>query len=226
MCQIFQKSEPITLAGAGPLQLEDLSAALESAPSLVAADGGAAQCLRAGHMPERVFGDMDSLDKDMRKIIPRERLIFFTEQDSTDFDKALRHIFAPVVLAVGFTGARVDHELACYNGLVRHPDRRCVIIGESDVVCLLPPKLCLPMVAGTRVSLFPMRSVRCRSEGLKWPLDGIDFAPDGMVGTSNEATGPVQLEAEAPGMLLILPKAHLGLLVSQLLQTPEGWPAL
>jgi thiamine pyrophosphokinase len=81
------------------------------------------------------------------------------------------------------------------------------------------------VAVGTRVSLFPMRPVRCRSDGLKWPLDGIDFAPDGMVGTSNEATAPVQLEAEAPGMLLILPKAHLGLLVSQLLQTPEGWPA-
>ncbi|MBO9401852.1 thiamine diphosphokinase [Shimia sp. R9_3] len=225
MCQILQKFAPITLAGAGSLEPSDLSVALELGPTLVAADGGAAHCLSAGHMPEVVIGDLDSLPKNMRESIPPEQLIFVSEQDSTDFDKALRHISAPLVLAVGFTGARVDHELACYNALVRHADRRCVIIGESDVVCLLPPKLSLPLAAGTRVSLFPMRAVQGRSEGLKWPIDGIGFAPDGMVGTSNEATGAVQLEVEAPAMLLILPKAHLGLLVSQLLATSEGWLA-
>ncbi|MBO9473294.1 thiamine diphosphokinase [Shimia sp. R10_1] len=226
MCQIVQKLEPLTLAGAGVLASEDLSAALEIGPTLIAADGGAAHCIAAGHLPDLVIGDMDSLAENIRESISPERLIFVAEQDSTDFDKALRHILAPVVLAVGFTGARVDHELACYNALARHADRRCVIIGESDVVCLLPPKLALPVPAGTRVSLFPMGVVQGRSEGLKWPIDDITFAPDGMVGTSNEATGPVQLEVDAPGMLLILPKAHLGLLISQLLATPAGWPAL
>ncbi|MDA5555502.1 thiamine diphosphokinase [Shimia sp. MMG029] len=225
MCQIVQKLEPITLAGAGVLASEDLSAALEIGSTLIAADGGAAHCIAAGHLPDVVIGDMDSLAENIRESISPERLIFVAEQDSTDFDKALRHILAPVVLAVGFTGARVDHELACYNALTRHADRRCVIIGESDVVCLLPPKLALHVPAGTRLSLFPMGAVEGRSEGLKWPIDGIAFAPDGMVGTSNEATGVVQLEVEAPGMLLILPKAHLGLLVSQLLATPAGWPA-
>lgn len=214
------------MAGAGVLAPDDLSVAMAIGPTLVAADGGAAHCIAAGQLPEVVIGDMDSLAENIRDSISPEGLIFVAEQDSTDFDKALRHILAPVVLAVGFTGGRVDHELACYNALVRHADRRCVIIGESDVVCLLPPKLALPVAAGTRVSLFPMRAVQGRSEGLKWPIDGIEFAPDGMVGTSNEATGAVQLEVDAPGMLLILPKAHLGLLVSQLLATPAGWPAL
>ncbi len=225
MCQIVQKLEPITLVGGGTFGKADLAAALEIGPTLVAADGGAAHCLWAGHMPEVVIGDMDSLPESTKATIPPERLFPIAEQDSTDFDKALRHLTAPVVLAVGFTGARVDHELACYNALVRHAGRRCVIIGETDVICHLPPKLFLDVAEGTRVSLFPMRSVTGRSEGLKWPIEGMTFAPDGMVGTSNMATGPVRLEVDGPGMLLILPKAYLGLLVSQLLASPEAWPA-
>ncbi|MEC8195182.1 MAG: thiamine pyrophosphokinase, partial [Pseudomonadota bacterium] len=118
----------------------------------------------------------------------------------------------------------MDHELAVHNALVRYPNRRCVLIGETDVLCVAPPKLTLDVAAGTRVSLFPMRAVTGRSEGLKWPIDGLDFAPDGMIGTSNAATGPVTLEMDGPGMLLILPKALLSELVKTLLATPEGWP--
>ncbi len=203
----------------------DIEVSLALAPTLVAADGGAAHCLAAEHMPEAVIGDMDSLDIVQAAGIPWERLHEITEQDSTDFDKALRHIETPLVVAVGFTGARMDHELAAYNVLVRRADRRCVLVGETDVLCVAPPKLKLDVPVGTRVSLFPMRAVTGRSEGLKWPIEDIAFAPDGLIGTSNTATDPVTLEMDGPGMLLILPKAFLPLLVKTLLATPAGWPA-
>jgi len=225
MTVIVHSLEPITLVGAGSLGDSDIDDSLALAPTLAAADGGAAHCLAADHMPEAVIGDMDSLDMVQAAGIPWERLHEITEQDSTDFDKALRHIETPLVLAVGFTGARMDHELAVHNALVRYPNRRCVLIGETDVLCVAPPKLTLDVPAGTRVSLFPMRAVTGRSEGLKWPIDGLGFAPDGMIGTSNAATGTVTLEMDGPGMLLILPKALLPVLVKTLLATPEGWPA-
>lgn len=225
MTAIVHSLEPITLVGAGSLSDSDIDDSLALAPTLVAADGGAAHCLAAELMPEAVIGDLDSLDMVQAARIPWERVHEITEQDSTDFDKALRHIETPLVVAVGFTGARMDHELAAYNVLVRRADRRCVLVGETDVLCVAPPKLALDVPKDTRVSLFPMGAVTGRSEGLKWPIDGIDFAPDGGIGTSNAATGPVTLEMAAAGMLLILPKAILPLLVKALLATPEGWPA-
>lgn len=225
MNHIVRNLEPITLIGAGPLSESVFSEVTALAPTLVAADGGAAHCLGFGHMPVAVIGDMDSLAKGAAKGIPETRLHLVAEQDSTDFDKALRHIAAPLVLAAGFTGGRLDHELACFNGLVRHAERPCILVGEQDVICLAPPTLTLPLAPGTRVSLFPMADVTAQSEGLKWPLDGIAFAPNGRVGTSNEATGTVQVRCDAPAMLLILPRSELALLITQMLETSVGWPA-
>jgi glutamate-ammonia-ligase adenylyltransferase len=67
----------------------------------------------------------------------------------------------------------------------------------------------LALPRGTRLSLFPMGPVQGDSEGLRWPLAGLDFAPDGMIGTSNEVSGAVRLRMHAPKMLVILPVRYL-----------------
>ena len=222
---IVHASEPITLVGAGRIGAGDIALARRYAPRVVAADGGAHACLDAGVLPERVIGDMDSGEDLAARGIGPERILRIAEQESTDFDKALRHIAAPLVIGIGFSGARIDHELACYNALVRHAARRCLLVGGEDVVFLAPPRIALPLAPGTRVSLFPMAPVRGRSEGLRWPIAGLGFAPDGQVGTSNAATGPVVLEVEAARMLVMVPRACLDLVVGALLGAEAGWPA-
>jgi thiamine pyrophosphokinase len=206
---IFQSDGPVTLVGGGPVSQALLRATQQMAPALVAADGGARACLRAGLMPDAVIGDFDSLTAADRAAIPADRLHHLAEQDTTDFDKALRSIAAPLVLALGFAGARVDHGLAVFNALVRHADRPCIVIGSRDVIFHLPPRVTLALQAGDRISLFPLGRVTGRSTGLTWPIDGLAFAPDGMIGTSNRATGPVTLSIDRPGMLCILPRARL-----------------
>lgn len=207
---VFSCSEGVTLVGGGPFEPADLTAALALAPRVVAADGGARAALEAGVLPEAVYGDMDSLGAVDRARVPADRLHPIPEQDSTDFDKALRHIRAPVVLAVGFTGARVDHELSVYHGLVARAETRCIVVGAQDVVLHAPPRIALDLPQGTRLSLFPMAGVTGRSEGLEWPLAGHAFHPATRIGTSNRTTGGrVTIALDGPGMLLILPRAHL-----------------
>ncbi|NKX43660.1 thiamine diphosphokinase [Roseicyclus persicicus] len=207
---LFRSDTGVTLLGGGALGPGDLDAALALAPRLVAADGGAAAALEAGHMPEAVYGDMDSLPDAARAKIPAARIHTVPEQESTDFDKALRHIVAPVVLAAGFTGARVDHELAVYHVLAARAAARCIVIGSADLVLHAPPRLALDLPAGTRLSLFPLAEVTGRSEGLAWPIDGLAFHPARRIGTSNRTTGSrVALDFDGPGMLLILPRAAL-----------------
>ena len=221
---IVHDTAPVALVGAGCVEIGDIEALRGFAPRVVAADGGAHACLDAGIMPDRVIGDMDSGADLVARGIGAERILRIAEQDSTDFDKALRHIEAPLVIGVGFSGARIDHELACYNALVRHAGRRCILVGREDVVFLSPPCLSLDLPVGTRVSLFPMGEVSGQSEGLRWPIAGIKFAPDGRIGTSNMATGAVRLEVDAPKMLVLVPRACLPDVIEALLSETARWP--
>ena len=172
--------------------------------------------LAAGHIPEAVIGDFDSVSDAARAAIPEDRLWPITEQESTDFEKCLTRIDAPYLLAIGFTGARLDHVLAVWTVLARHPDRRCLVLGSDDVVFLAPRRLRIDLAAETRVSLFPMGAVTGRSEGLRWPIDGIPFAPDGRIGTSNRAEGAVELEFDAEKMLVMLPRDCLSAAIAAL----------
>jgi thiamine pyrophosphokinase len=206
---IVQSQSGVTLIAGGPVLARDLRRALCLAPILVAADGGADRALALGVRPAAVIGDMDSITSATRTSL-QDVFHRVAEQDSTDFDKALRHIEAPFVLALGCLGGRVDHELATLSVLVRRHKTRCFLIGREDVIFAAPPVLDIAMQAGDRFSLFPLAQVTGRSTGLKWPIAGIAFAPNGRGGTSNEATGPVHMEIDAPGMLVIVPRARLG----------------
>ncbi|MFD1882792.1 thiamine diphosphokinase [Paracoccus pacificus] len=195
----------VTLVGGGALTESELAQALLHAPVLVAADGGADAALALGAMPDAVIGDFDSLSADARGRIPPDRLHHVAEQNSTDFTKCLTRIRARFVLAVGFSGRRLDHTLAALSSLVEHPDPPCLLIAAEDLVFLAPPQLRLDLAAGTRVSLYPLGPSRGTSTGLRWPIDGLEFAPAGRVGTSNAATGPVELRLEG-SMLVLLPR--------------------
>jgi len=206
---IVHEIDPITLVGGGELGPNDLKLALERAPVLVAADGGAGAAVRAGHVPVAVIGDFDSLSAQTRAQIPKDRLFPIEEQTSTDFDKALRNITAPMVLAVGFLGARVDHQLGALNTLVRHADRPCILIGAQEVIFHVPPRLTVSLEPGDIVSLFPMARVCGRSVGLEWPIDGLVLEPGGRIATSNRALGDVELKMDGAGLLMIAPRRAL-----------------
>ena len=225
---IVDTFEPVTLIGGGDSSHEDVEIARNLAPICVAADSGAHLALDMGVDLTAVIGDMDSISDRAREQIPPERFHFIAEQDSTDFDKALRSINAPLIIAIGFTGGQIDHSLAALNTLVKRRNKAIILMGAEDVVFLCPKVMELPMPAGTRISLFPMGSVQGHSKGLQWPIDGIDFAPGQRSGTSNRATGGLYLEMNAPAMLCILPREfiHQVAVWLQALPAHARWPAL
>lgn len=198
---------------------------------IVAADSGGDLALSAGVMPDAVIGDLDSLSDEAATRIGADRLHRIAEQDSTDFDKVLRHVSAPLILGVGFHGARLDHELAALSSLARFAHQPCILIGARDVTCLCPPRLTLALdpnglTGGDRLSLFPLGRVEGRSQGLEWPIDGIALSPTGRIGTSNrvaKGAGEVQIEMEGPEALLILPRRGMSALIAGLAQAPR-WP--
>lgn len=214
----------VTLVGGGPVTTRDLRLALNRAPIAVGADSGADRLLAAGIPPAAAIGDFDSISDATRAALPLDRQHRIADQDTTDFDKALSRIAAPFVLALGFQGARIDHGLAVMNTLVRHSTRRCLVLGPKDFAFAAPPRLTLRLRPGDPFSLFPLAPVTATSTGLHWPLDGIAFAPDGMIGTSNIVSAPeVRLTFANPGMIVILPRARLDAALRSL--APDAPPA-
>ncbi|MDG1432208.1 MAG: thiamine diphosphokinase [Paracoccaceae bacterium] len=222
---IVHSSEPIALFGGGDADQITIARALEIAPTVVAADGGANLAVLHNIQPKAVIGDLDSIHADTLAKLPDDVLFKIEEQDSTDFDKALRSILAPIILAVGFTGARLDHQLAALTTLICHPEKRCLILGPLDLVFLAPPNMQLDLPVGTIASLFPMAPVTGRSSGLRWPIDGISFSPANRIGTSNEVSGPLHLEFDSPNMLVILPMTALDQVIAAFALTDAHWTA-
>lgn len=206
--RVVQSRHGVTVIGGGLVTPDDLAQALRVAPTLVAADGGADRALSLGMPPDWVIGDLDSISDTARDAMPPDRVLHITEQDSTDFSKCLTRIDAPFVVAVGFAGLRLDHTLAALSTLTQTGHPRVVLLASDDIAFLVPPRLTLPLMPGTRVSLYPMGPACGTSSGLEWPIGGIDFAPDGRVGTSNRANGLVSLQIKG-AMLILLPRECL-----------------
>jgi thiamine pyrophosphokinase len=214
---LYRAAGPVTLVGGGPIAPGALAAALAMAPEAVAADGGGDVALPGGARFRAVIGDMDSLGDPERLAAEGAALHPLAEQETTDLEKCLYSVAAPLCIGVGFLGGRLDHTLAALNAVVRHAGP-VVLIGAGDLCFRCPPELALELAAGTPVSLFPLGPARgTRSEGLRWPVEGLELDPAGRIGTSNAATGgPVRLGFDAPRVLVILPVRALGQVVARL----------
>ncbi len=201
---VLASSEPVVLVGAGPVAASALDWALAGGRHLVAADGGAEPAMARGLSPAAVIGDLDSISRPTRDRLPGHRVHRVTDQDSTDFEKCLARIEAPLIIGLGFLGGRVDHTLAALSCIARER-RACLLLGPDSLAFAAPREIRLDLAGGSWLSLFPFARVAGRSEGLRWPIDGIAFHPAGRIGTSNEVTGPVGLAFDGPGMVIILP---------------------
>ena len=211
-----QSSQGVTLVGAGSPQRQNIVDALNIAPTLIAADGGANFCLEAGLHPVAIIGDFDSFDPSDAEACSGIRQIRIDEQDTTDFEKCMTRIIAPFIVATGFTAGRVDHSMAVWSALARRVGPPTLVLGDDDVVFAAPRNVTMSLAIGTRLSLFPLTPVTGRSMGLEWPIDGLTLSPVGRLGTSNRVTGPVRLEFDKPGCLVIMPRAALAAAVDAL----------
>lgn len=215
---LIECAEPVTLVGGVDAAPATLARATAYAPTVVAADGGVGQAVRHGLNPLAVIGDMDSLPSEASWRNSDIRMFRLAEQDTTDFEKCLYSVDAPLILGCGFLGGRMDHGVAALNVLVRYHHRAIILLGEEDLVFHCPETLKLELSKGDTVSFFPFRPVRgVVSEGLRWSVAGLDFAPGGQGGTSNEALGgQVKVVFEGTGMLVFLALDALDQVVARL----------
>ncbi|MEO1492905.1 MAG: thiamine diphosphokinase [Pseudomonadota bacterium] len=209
--------EPVTLVGGGVLDREGIDAALALAPNLVAADGAADRLWRMSYRPNLIIGDMDSIEDPAVWPERGADMIVLREQDTTDFEKCLYSTKAPCYVGVGFTGARVDHMLAVFHAMLAHAEKQIVLVGEEEVIALLPPghRVAVEVGAGATVSFYPLVPVTVRhTRGLRWQAGGLTMAVGEQVGTSNIAEDDeIEVTVETSGLLMMLPRKALDNLV-------------
>jgi thiamine pyrophosphokinase len=217
---------PIAIVGGGTVDaglLRELDAA---GVILIGADGGADTIDAACLVPAAIIGDLDSL-VDRASWEGRTRVIHLTDQVTTDFEKAMRSTRAPVTLALGMTGGRLDHTLAALSAVLHFAGRRPILLVDAvDVALAQAGNVSLSLKAGERVSVHPLVPTGFRSStGLLYPLDTLTLAPGGRIGTSNAALGgPVGIVSadDVTPWLLILERSHLWMLIDQLMANKNG----
>ncbi len=195
------------LVGAGTVSTSLISNAVARGWPIVCADGGVNYLQEVDAIPSVVIGDMDSLAR-VEHWQQTTTLVQLSEQDTTDFEKCLYTVSAPLYLADGFSGSRFDHTLASLHTLQKYvATHRVVMTAGTDICFACDGDLHIALAAGIRCSIYPLcRTLFRASTGLKYPLDGLTLEQGGMIGTSNTTTGrAVELQIEYGVYLVILP---------------------
>lgn len=187
------------IGGAAP-NLEFIKKELIDAGLIIAADSGFDSAVKMNIKPDIIIGDMDSI-RNIQKLeeYPENKIFRFSRyKDETDTELGIKylkdHNFDKIVL-IGGGGGRIDHFLAIVLLFDREfsPD---VWYTDSARFQKITGFCEISSKKGQLVSFFPTGNGVCRmkSNGLKWPLDGLVWSR-GDMGISNIITNnPFSIE--------------------------------
>jgi thiamine pyrophosphokinase len=198
----------LLIGGAGPGR-EALSRIARDMNMIVAADSGLELALAAGLSPDLVVGDMDSLADTslLDPFRPARVRVFPRDKDETDAEIGLRVMqeseCGEVTLAGG-GGGRIDHLLAIV-ALFERVAPPCRWLTDFEDIWLVEGEAEFLGWQGSTVSVFPVgeHAAGMRSQGLRWPLDGLEFRR-GYGGISNRVTAARVLITVNIGKLLVI----------------------
>ena len=216
------REEPmrVVVVASGELAPDD-AGWLDGADSVIAADGGAGLLDAIGRAPDRLIGDLDSIEPALVErmeaagtAVDRHR----PDKDASDAELAIQAALAAgateIVLLGAFGGARIDHELTnvlmLADPALAGADIQAVR-GRSRVRALAGGRrLHLEGVAGDLVTLLPVGgdAEGVTTDGLRWALDGATLGIGRSRGLSNviEAV-PASVRLQS-GTLLVVETAE------------------
>lgn len=212
---------PVLLVGGGNVALELFEPLRQQGYPIIAVDGGANPLISKGIVPDLVIGDLDSVSTTIA-FPEKAEFIEISEQQTTDFEKTLYSVNAPLFICFGFWGNRLDHSLAAIHVLTKYrSQKRVLLVDDCDLLFIPQGIFSLALPAQTRISIIPLKAVTFdNSQGLKYSLDGLTLENGAMISVSNETTTkpvlitPVKEDADNYGV--ILPNQMLPTLLRQL----------
>lgn len=168
---------------------------MESVDTLVCADGGAKYAFQLGLRPERIFGDLDSLDSELQREYQEmgvEFCQFPAKKDKTDTHLVIDHLIATgftEILLAGALGKRPDHLLGNLM-LLNYGHEKGVLIKMITPTVEVQILEGVQQIFGHRgdtFSLIPLDEVAqgVTLEGFKYPLHAQDVHRESTLGISN-----------------------------------------
>lgn len=206
----------IVLAGNPPSD-DLLMWRMEDADYSIAVDGGFLSFRHIDKIPDLLIGDFDSLpDYDqIEGRFPNLDIQRLNEQDTTDFEKALRWISGNLkiknLVILGGLGKRTDHLIT--NLLIASvADQSLVITFDDDTEWMRRVTPDCPLILhgrkGANLSILPVdESGGVTTQGLKWELEGERIGGGRIIGQSNECiSDKVEIHCDSGSLFVFLEK--------------------
>lgn len=187
--------------------------ALKRYDYILAVDGALNHLSAAGIAPDAVTGDMDSVRDDILEEFRRQGGVVDhqPEQNSTDFEKAIRHCLRLKVLeadVIGYLGQRLDHQLAVWDVALRFSRRIRLRFLDSIAESRI-------LRQGGELTFFQRREHLCSVipllpcsgvtlKGFRWPLENAVMRLGTRISCSNEINEDSASVSVTSGALLIV----------------------
>ena len=175
-------SKKILLVAAGREPLAKWLQSLDTEMTIYAVDKGMDYCLKAGILPQALYGDKDSANEESwikaheAHVLCKE---FLPEKDDTDLQLLLKDLpSASTVVATGIWSGRFDHLYAnVFSLLAYKKEKKSVVIlaDEKEVLVIMTAGERVIFTADNKpkvVSLLPLgEKNKVSIKGVKWPLE-------------------------------------------------------
>jgi len=183
---------------------------------VIATDGAARYAMQHAIKLDAIVGDMDSLTQDATDFFSAQgtQIIAVVEQNSNDFEKALKYISSTgndaSICVFGIHGRRTDHVLTNFSVLQRYTNDFEEIIAYDETLVhrfLTTGKntVTLDLSLGTIISLTPMpKAEGITTQGLLYPLENATMVFGENEGLSNrvESTGGATVSISTGALLV------------------------
>jgi len=203
------KLNKVLLVLNGTLNKKFLAAEAKKYSFILAADGGANKCLKAGVKPSMVVGDLDSITP-KNKMLLRGRLKQVARQDNSDFEKALDYLktLKPKQVDIALSlGGRLDFGLSNFltaGNYLKYFDI-CFLFPKA-IVYLLSRGAKIKAAKGARVSIIALEGIKnISTQNLLYPLKNENLGP-GQRGLSNIALGNFTVKFTRGKLLIYVEK--------------------
>ncbi len=167
----------------------------DNVDTLVCADGGAEYAMKLGLKPDRIFGDLDSIDPVVKKkyeMMEIEFVLFPVEKDKTDTHLVLDYLIDEgyqEILIGGALGGRPDHLMGnlmlltyCHKHGVK-----AILVSPTVEIQVVESELAIHKHNGDTFSLIPVdESIEgVTLTGFKYPLTDAKVSRESTLGISN-----------------------------------------
>lgn len=180
---------------------------IKESRTVIAADGGADNCIKLGITPDYIIGDMDSISKGaLKKFEGRSKIIRDNDQDRTDLQLAIglaNSLKAMKITIIGAIGDRMDHTMA--NALsMTEAKSEVKIVDEFNEIRIAEKGIELSGEKDDIVSVIALSGLKGMTyEGLRWKVKNADF-PAGWIGICNRMTRKKARISLSSGKILVI----------------------